>query len=102
MRYGPFSLADALDARIRFVYWLDSEVGYDFLRWETTCSDVGVANWNNGGVRSGNVGAWVSYTIQLKNCIGKSQVYLQFSFVSDQSVNYQGVWVDNIQIQQYK
>lgn len=102
MRYGPFSLASALDARVSFYYWLDSEVGYDFFRWEATCGGNGVAYWGQGGqARSGNVGSWATYTISLKNCIGSSNNYIQFMFTSDQSVNYQGVWLDNIRIQQY-
>lgn len=102
MRYGPFSLVGALDARVTFYYWLDSEVGYDFFRWEATCGASGVANWGHSGSRSGNVGSWVQVTIPLKACIGSSNNYIQFTFTSDQSVNYQGVWLDNIRVQKYQ
>ncbi len=49
---------------------------------------------------SGNP-AWTSATFSLKPCVGKTQVYVQFTFQSDQSVNYQGVWVDNVVIQKF-
>ena len=34
MRYGPFSLVGASNARYSFQYWLDSEAGYDVFWWE--------------------------------------------------------------------
>ena len=101
MRYGPFSLAGgATDARMFFQYWLDTELGYDFFRWEYTC-DGGVGGEWTGQAVSGNVGMWENTIFSLKPCVGKHGVYVQFMFVSDQSVNYQGVWVDNVRIQKF-
>jgi hypothetical protein len=99
MRAGPFSFVGATNARIFFKYWLDTEVGYDFFRFEYSCN--GVNAWKGGEAVSGNVGAWANAQFSLKPCIGRSQVFVQFTFVSDQSVNYQGVWLDNINIQKY-
>jgi len=98
MRYGPFSLAGATNARMLFKYKLDSELGYDFFGWAYSCNGVG--NWT-GQTVSGNIGVWVSPTLSLKPCVGKTAVYVQFTFSSDQSVNYQGVWLDNVKIQKY-
>ena len=99
MRYGPFSLAGATNARMLFKYWVDSEVGYDVFSWAYSCK--GVRNWTGQTVSANNPGLWVSATFSLKPCVGKTQVYVQFTFTSDQSVNYQGVWVDNVRIQKY-
>jgi hypothetical protein len=98
MRFGPFSLAGATDARLLFQYWLDSEVGYDNFRWEYSCA--GVASWTGRAV-SGNVGRWTGALLSLKPCAGRGLVNVQLFFQSDQSVNYQGVWVDTIRIQKF-
>jgi hypothetical protein len=37
----------------------------------------------------------------LQPCLGQTEVYVQFTFTSDQSVNHAGVFVDNIQIQKF-
>ena len=101
MRYGPFSLAGgATDAGMLFQYWLDTELGYDFFRWEYTCNGGVGGEWTGQAV-SGNVGMWENTIFSLKPCVGKHGVYVQFMFVSDQSVNYQGVWVDNVRIQKF-
>ena len=100
MRYGPFSLAGATNARMLFKYWVDTELGYDFFAWSYSCN--GVANWTGGQSVSGNaIGVWKDVTLSLKPCIGKTTVYVQFTFSSDQSVNYQGAWLDNVRIQKY-
>jgi hypothetical protein len=99
MRYGPFSLAGATDARMTFKYRVDTEVGYDFLSWAYSCN--GISNWTAKTVSGNHAGDWVSATFSLKPCIGKTEVYVQFTFTSDQSVNYQGAWVDNVKIQKF-
>jgi hypothetical protein len=99
MRYGPFTLSGASDARMSFRYWVDTELGYDTFSWAYSCN--GVANWTEKTVSGNAPGVWVSTTLSLKPCIGKSQVYVQFTFTSDQSVNYQGVWLDNVKIQKF-
>ena len=99
MRAGPFSLAGATDARMLFNYWIDSEVGYDLFSYAYSCN--GAARWTAKSVSGNAPGQWVSPIVSLNSCIGKTQVYVQFTFSSDQSVNYQGVWVDNVRIQKY-
>ena len=99
MRYGPFSLAGASNARMLFKYWVDTEAGYDILSWAYSCN--GIKNWTGKSVSGNAPGVWVSADFSLKRCIGKTQVYVQFTFTSDQSVNYQGAWVDNVKIQKF-
>lgn len=103
MRYGPFSLVGATDARFTFFYWLDSEAYYDFFTWEYSCN--GVTNWV-GQSRSGAIKRWAAANTSLLSCIGSSNVYIRFSFKSDYSNPSNpaptGVWVDAIRIMQYK
>jgi hypothetical protein len=104
MRYGPLNLVGARDARMLFVYWLDTEQYYDFFSWEYTCKNKG--NWKSGGVWSGPVKQWVAVTQPLIECIGSNTVYIKFLFRSDYSNPSNpapgGVWVDSIQVQKYQ
>jgi hypothetical protein len=97
MRYGPFSLAGATNARMIFKYRLDTEIGYDFFSWAYSCN--GVAAWTARTLSGNSPSAWTTANLSLKPCVGETQVYVQFTFTSDQSVNYSGVWVDNVHIQ---
>jgi hypothetical protein len=100
MRYGPFSLVGATSARFTFVYWLNSEANYDLFSWDVICN--GLAHSGLGQTRSGPLNKWTSTNIALTNCLGKSQVYIRFSFKSDYNGTGQGVWVDNVKIEKYQ
>lgn len=100
MRYGPFNLADARDARVLFAFWLDTEANFDFFTWGYTCS--GLSNWNETSV-SGRRAEWTEATMSLRPCVGRSGIYLRFNFQSDYSNPSSpvptGVWVDDIRLQ---
>ena len=103
MRYGPISLTGgATDARLRFWYWLDSEKYYDYFSYSYTCTNDG--NWVSRDL-SGDVKAWKRGTVSLKECLGKTNVYIRFWFRSDYSnptTNAPtGVWVDDIWVEKY-
>ena len=98
MRYGPFSLVGATNARLKFDYFLDTEAGYDFFTWGYSCN--GLNNWTEKSV-SGN-SSWKSITESMVSCKGKSSVYVEFTFTTDYSVQDQGVWVDNVRIEKYQ
>jgi hypothetical protein len=98
MQYGPFSLVGALDAKLTFHYWLDSELNFDFFRWEYSCNGTS-GNWAGGMARSGFPNEWTSVTTSLKSCLDKSNVYVRFWFVSDYNVSDNGVWVDSVKIE---
>ncbi len=83
-----------------FKYWLDSEAGYDFFTWAYSCRGIN-GPWI-GRSLSGNLPRrWTSASLSLRPCLGRRNVYVKFTFTSDQSVNYQGVRVDAIQIQKF-
>ena len=100
MRWGPFSLQNATDARLKFAYWLDSEETYDLFSYSYACSNL--SKWTTQDV-SGELESWRNTTLSLKPCVGKAKVWVRFNFKSDLSTpsGYTGVWVDDILIQKF-
>lgn len=98
MRYGPFSLVGATDAKFSFKYFLNTELTWDFFSYEYSCDNG--ASWVSQQ-KSGSAN-WKSVTVKLKPCLGKSTVLVQFSFVSDVAYGYEGAYVDNVLIQKYQ
>ncbi len=102
MRYGPFSLAGARNARVRFSYWLDTERYYDFFSWEYSCNNDGT--WTSKMV-SGAPQVWRDVIWSLAPCVGSTNVMVRWTFRSDYSNPSSpvptGVWVDDIRIQKY-
>lgn len=98
MRYGPFSLAGARDARMTFWRWMDTEPIYDLFSWGYSCT--GLTGFHETSA-SGHSGAWVQVTQALKPCAGRPEVYVIFRFMSDVNTAGPGVWVDDILIQKF-
>jgi len=102
MRYGPFSLVGARNARVRFSYWLNTERNYDFFSWEYSCNNDG--NWKSTMV-SGQPQVWRDVIWSLAECVGSANVMVRWNFRSDYSNPASnaptGVWVDDIRIQKY-
>jgi hypothetical protein len=98
MRYGPFSLVGATNARVLFDYELTSEPEYDFLRWGYSCTGER-GPWYEVA-RSGNL-THRTATIAMRSCRGKANVFVRWIFESDRSNESDGAWVDNIRIQKF-
>jgi hypothetical protein len=103
MIYGPFSLEEATDAEFVFMYWLNSEIGYDEL-FAGASIDGAVFN---GEVTSGDQD-WTEKNFDLTdvyeigNLTGQPAVWVAIVFWSDSSVNDGvGAYVDNVEIRQY-
>lgn len=101
---GPFSLADATAASATFALWLDSEpvtggAYYDYVAWGGSTDGENFTGYRTAG----NTGGWISKTLDfgaLSNApIGKGQVWFAFWFVSDDSVQREGAYVDALTIQ---
>ena len=104
MIYGPFSLADALDARAEFYVWSETEaphIPYDFIFWGASTDGslfhgfqlVVNTNW-----------ALVDFDLtdvpNLGDLTGRSQVWFAFAFISDYTVNdFEGTYLDDILIE---
>ncbi|MEE9288968.1 MAG: hypothetical protein V3U69_05210, partial [Bacteroidota bacterium] len=102
MIFGPFDLSDATDAQLEFHLWLDTEAKFDFFYWlaATDLSDF------QGFFISGNSGGWVKGLLDLTDVpnlgdlTGEPQVWIAFLFESDETVELEGAYVDDIILQQ--
>lgn len=105
MMTRQFSLVGALDARVSFSLYMNTEARYDFLRYEYSC-DSGLT-WRGSShqqnVESGNVSGWLFRTMYLTGCMGRSDVRVRFIFQTDSSVTgtmapaLDFVWVEKLQ-----
>ncbi len=102
--YGPFSLADATDAELRFQYWLNSETFFDSLFWGAS-----VDGQNFYGARqSGQLASWQFVDFDLTDVFtlgdlrGEPVVWIVFTFTTDSSVNFaEGAYVDDILLRKF-
>jgi hypothetical protein len=105
MIFGPFSLADAMDAQVEFRVWSETEapdVPFDSVFWGASANGTSF-----NGIRLGsNTGGWASRTFDLTNVPtlgdlrGDPTVWFAFVFTSDSSINsFEGTYVDEIVIE---
>jgi len=104
MTFGPFSLADADDARAEFYLWSETEepdIPYDYVFWGASVNGVNY----NGSRLTTNIG-WSLLDFDFKSVptlgdlTGEPEVWFAFVFISDSSVNsYEGSYVDDILIE---
>jgi hypothetical protein len=93
--YGPFSLAEAVDAELTFKYWVNTEPEVDVLF-------VGASKDGNnylGAQFDGASGSWKDGLLDLQNgaFTGEAQVWIAFVFSTDLEINAsEGAYVDNI------
>lgn len=99
MVHGPFSLAGATAADLKFMLWLNSENGYDYIMH---LASINGTNFHGYGT-SGNTGGWIDRTLDLTtvptlgNLMGQPNVWIALVFSSNASTNYaEGAHVDNI------
>jgi immune inhibitor A len=105
MIYGPFSLADAIDASAEFDVWYNTETynpttSYGDRFWYMISVDG--TNYR-GYYTSGNSSGWAHKIFNFRDvtdfaAVGASQVWFAFAFDSDASVQSQGAYVDNVVI----
>ncbi len=106
--YGPLSLADASAARANFRYWLKSEEEWTY--GSNTYGDpfmwlVSVDGEHFSGFKtSGDSGGWVERefdfaTVSAVHVLGAPQVWFALIFQSDVSIEYEGVYVDDVVIE---
>lgn len=100
MVYGPFSLADATAADLKFKLWLNSESGFDAV---IATASINGANFYGVPISGTTSGGWVDGLLNLGNVPtlgnleGQSNVWVALIFLSDGSINYpEGAYVDNI------
>jgi Zn-dependent metalloprotease len=101
MIYGPFSLADATAADLRFKLWLNSELGYDVI-----CRMASINRLNfYGYCASGNYTSlgWVEQVLNLANVptlgnlLDQPNVWVALIFISSSANPYpEGAYVDDV------
>jgi hypothetical protein len=100
MVYGPFSLEGAVDARVDFSRWLETEEDFDRLRW---LASIDGATFY-GFAASGSQDSWQSVYFDLKsvptlgNLCGQPEVWIAFAFTSNVSQQYEGAYIDDITV----
>ncbi|MGC8838938.1 MAG: C1 family peptidase [Anaerolineae bacterium] len=99
MVYGPFSLADATAAEMRFWFWAHSEWGYDVLFWGAS---VDGSEFYGEAFSGESFGWWeVQFDLTdvyvLGNLAGEPQVWMAFVWASDGDTTYpEGAYVDDV------
>lgn len=101
MDFGPFSLANASAAELRFKLWMNTELNYDRV---CALASINAIDWY-GTCWSGNSNGWadrrfdLSNVYRLGNLMGRPQVWVELWFVSDASITRtEGVYVDNVEL----
>lgn len=86
--YRYTDLSPYSNAVLHFFIWQDSEEGYDYARvlaWYDS-------SWHELWSRSGTYDAWDEISID----VPVQTSYIGFQFYSDSSVNYEGVYIDDV------
>jgi hypothetical protein len=98
--YGPVSLVGATGAGVSFAYWIDAEPDVDALRiLVSTDGDT-----FNGWYVTGHDRTWTGESVNLADvpeigsALGSDQVWVAFVFSSDDSVNFEGAYVDDVSL----
>ena len=108
MVYGPFPLSSTTQAWAEFDLFLDVEYPFDEIFWGVSTDGV---NFDGYPVSPGPDGFTVgensypgwSHELfnfkEISGTLGQAQVWLAFQFASDNTVEYEGAYVDNVVIQ---
>jgi len=91
MIYGPFDLSNAKSASVSFRLWRETEAVHDQLVFGVSedGSLFGCLGWD------GSAG-WENEILSLDGYVGDSDVWIAWYFFSDDSVEYEGPWIDDI------
>ncbi|MDD2695803.1 MAG: proprotein convertase P-domain-containing protein, partial [Anaerolineales bacterium] len=97
MIYGPIDLSDATTAEVSFWLWQEIETNYDHLFFGVSHDHYGTYS---GSMWDGFVD-WEEQSISLDDYIGDASVWIGWRFYSDDTVQYEGPWVDDVLIRKY-
>lgn len=101
MIYGPFDLSAANAGALTFYYWLDSEKDFDFFNYLVSIDGDDFFGYRT----SGRTGGWdydgIDFTDvpELGDVTGYPQVWIAFSFSSDERLVGEGAYVDDVWIE---
>jgi hypothetical protein len=105
--YGPFSLKNAVDCKLTFHYWLDSEYIEEFPHeasdWFCIFASTDGRNFY-GKKFAGQIREWRYAEFNLSDVPGlgditnSSSIWIAFVFESNEFDNYDGVYIDNVRL----
>ena len=97
--YGPFSLEGATAAKVTFSYWMQTELRFDWFSWMVSDDGLNFTGTSSSGATSG----WETKEVDLASAptavLGQPQVWFEFLFESDASIQKEGVYVDAVRIE---
>jgi M6 family metalloprotease-like protein len=98
MIYGPFSLADATAAWMEFDTWYETESGYDEVWWGLSVDDVNYYGYPYSGTSPWSRRTFDFDEIVAVTAVGQPQVWVIFHFSSDDIIELEGAYIDNVAI----
>lgn len=93
--YGPFDLSDATQADTDFYLWRELEECCDYLAFELSHDGVHfqeLQRWTT----TDRVWRWKD--VPYHNEVGDSSVWIAWRFYSDDSLTYDGPWIDDVHV----
>jgi len=107
MTFGPFSLANAQDARVNLQAWVETESSFDGFSILASIDGFNFAGlrWSGGWADASGEEGWMNIGFDLKrvyslgDLTGESQVWITFRFDSDFSITFEGAYIDDIVIE---
>jgi predicted secreted protein len=102
MIYGPFDLSDAKDAKLFFNHWSEIEGSYDRLFVGASVNNHVFYGEAYSGDWKDHCGGWcpgyfdLTDVYVLGNLCGYKNVWIAFVFSSDDSITYEGTYLDDI------
>jgi len=98
MKYGPFSLVGADSAKLTFYVWSEIEDIWDGLYWGYSTNGT---NFTTYGLTFGSYPYWRQMIMDLSAMLGQPQVWISFWFLSDDDVQFEGAYLDNIVLSKF-
>lgn len=100
--YGPFTLEDVAQAWLEFDLWMAVEPFYDFLFVGASSDGESFEGILASAVPTGRTEAWVPDILNLRDVFGNTGplngtgYYIAFVFLSDESIQDEGAYVDEV------
>lgn len=101
--YGPFDLRQATSASLTYYLWGQAEAASDGCFDALIIADsINGSSYDHGSIYCGNAtggdagNGYYRRTLDLSNRLGQAQVWIAVAFVSDGSITYIGMTVDDL------
>jgi len=104
MVYGPFDLTSTSDAELNYYLWLEAENPNDGI---LIMASVNGINFYGDGFTGSSGGNWFPMSLDLTNVntlgnlCGQSRVWIAFLFLSNATVNNDGVFIDDVELRKF-